>query len=177
MFTPSYLWRCFKTSKICRTDDFQVLEFYYSFCTVKGSSVGWNRQRILFSKSNIKFTFYLSTRFSAHKHRLLSKFNSLESESAMNGLFRICKRNFPANIRLDEDVLKNMNIFAFIQDVLMKANIFLLIIHLQKTSSRCLQDVLVKTNIFVLSIRLQDVFKISSRRLAKTSSRRLANTS
>ena len=33
-------------------DDFQFLEFYCSFYTVKGSSVGWNRQRIHFSKSN-----------------------------------------------------------------------------------------------------------------------------
>ena len=54
--------------------------------------------------------------------------------------------------------------------VLMKANIFLLIIHLQKTSSRCLQDVLVKTNIFFLSIRLQDVFKTFSIRLQDVSS-------
>ena len=29
------------------------------------------------SNSNIKFTFYLSTRFSAHEHRFLSKFNYL----------------------------------------------------------------------------------------------------
>ena len=49
-----------------------------------------------------------------------------------------------------------------------------------KMSSRRLQDVLIKTNIFVLVIRLQDalprrlqnVFKTSWRRLAKTSSRR-----
>ena len=45
----------------------------------------------------------------------------------------------PANIRLDEDVLK--------------------------TSSSSSEDVLVKTNIFVLAIRLQDVFKTFSRRL------------
>ena len=38
---------------------------------------------------------------------------------------------------------------------------------------RRLQDVLIKTNIFVLAIRLQDVFKTSSRRLAKNSSRHL----
>ena len=31
-----------------------------------------------FSNSNIKFTFYLSTRFSAHEHRFLSKFNYLD---------------------------------------------------------------------------------------------------
>ena len=43
---------------------------------------------------------------------------------------------------------------------------------LQKTSSRRLQDVLIKTNIFALVIRFQDVFKTSSRCLAKTSSRR-----
>ena len=47
-------------------------------------------------------------------------------------------------------------------------------IRLSHTSS---EDVLVKTNIFVLAIRLQDVFKTSSRRLAKMSSRRLAKTS
>ena len=40
---------------------------------------------------------------------------------------------------------------------------------LQKTSWRRLQDVLIKTNIFTLLIRLQ---KTSSRRLAKTSSKR-----
>ena len=32
--------------------DFQVLEFYCSFYTVKSSSFRWNRQRIHFSKSN-----------------------------------------------------------------------------------------------------------------------------
>ena len=46
-------------------------------------------------------------------------------------------------------------------------------LRLQKTSWRHLEDVLVKINIFVLAIRLQDVFKTSSRRLAKTSSRHL----
>ena len=51
-------------------DDFQVF-----------LSVGWNRWRINFSNSNIKFTFYLSTSFSAHEHRFLSKFNYLDSIS------------------------------------------------------------------------------------------------
>ena len=60
-------------------------------------------------------------------------------------------RKAPANIRLDEDVLKT--------------NIFSLIIRLHKTSSRRLQNVLVKTNIFLLSIRLQDVYKTSSKHL------------
>ena len=76
-------------------------------------------------------------------------------------------------------------VFVFrrrLQDVLIKTNIFALVIRLQKTSSkRLLQDVLVKTNLCVLAIRLQDVlqkrlqdvFKKSSKRLAKTSSRRL----
>ena len=40
---------------------------------------------------------------------------------------------------------------------------------------RRLQDVLIKINIFVLVIRLQDVFKASSRRLTKTFSRSLQN--
>ena len=63
-----------------------------------------------------------------------------------------------------EDVLKASFVFVFKrrpQDVLMKTNIFLLIIRLQKTSS----DVLVKINIFVLSIRLQDLFKTPWRHL------------
>ena len=75
---------------------------------------------------------------------------------------------FPANIRLDEDVLKTSFVFDFrrrLQDVLIKTNMFALALRLQKTSSRRLQDVLVKTNIFVLAIRLQDVFKTFSRRL------------
>ena len=86
---------------------------------------------------------------------------------------------YPANIRLDEDVLKTSFVFVFrrrLQDVLIKTNMLDLALRLQKTSSRCLQDVLVKTNIFVLVICLQDIFKTSSRRLQdvfKTSSRRL----
>ena len=98
---------------------------------------------------------------------------------------------FPANIRLDEDVLKTSSVFVFrrrLQDVFIKTNLFALLIFLQ--------DVLIKTNIFVLVIclqgifktfskrlqdvsrkRLQEVFKTSSRRLAKTSSRHLAKTS
>ena len=71
----------------------------------------------------------------------------------------------PANIRLDEDVLKTSFVFVF---------------------RRRLQDVLVKTNIFVLAIWLQDVFKTYLRRFQdvfktsyqdvfKTFSRRLQN--
>ena len=52
------------------------------------------------------------------------------------------------------------------EDVFIKTNF----VRLSLTSS---EDVLVKTNIFVLAIRLQDVFKMFSRRLAKTSSRHL----
>ena len=81
------------------------------------------------------------------------------------------KRNNPANIRLDEDVLKTSFVFVFrrrLQDVLIKANMFALALRLQKTSwrsiysswryvfktsSRCFQDVLQK--------RLQDIFKTS----------------
>ena len=65
----------------------------------------------------------------------------------------------PANIRLDEDVLKTYFVFVF---------------------RRHLQDVLIKINIIVLVIRLQDVFKTSSRHLQnvfRTSSRSLAKMS
>ena len=85
-------------------------------------------------------------------------------------------------------LMKTSFVFAFrrcLQDVLIKTNIFVMVIRLQdvfktfprrlqdvfktscqnviKTSSRCLQDVF-KT----ISRRFQDVFKTSSRRLAKT---------
>ena len=59
-------------------DDFQVLEFHCSFYTVESPSVGWNRYRMHFSNSNINFVFYLSTSFSAQKHRFLSTFNCLD---------------------------------------------------------------------------------------------------
>ena len=56
-------------------DDFQVLKLFFSFYTVKSSSDGWNRYRMHFSNSDIKFTFYLSTKSLAHEHRFLSNFN------------------------------------------------------------------------------------------------------
>ena len=88
--------------------------------------------------------------------------------------------SFPANIRLDEDVLKTSLVFVFrrrLQDVLIKTNIFTLVTRLHKTSSRRLQDVLVKTNTLGLgdtsSRRFQNVFKTSCKNAFKTSSRRL----
>ena len=69
----------------------------------------------------------------------------------------------PPNIHLDEDALKMSFVFVFkkgLQDVLIKTNIFILVIRLYKS----LQDVLVKTNIFVLAI---DIFQIYSRRLVQ----------
>ena len=82
----------------------------------------------------------------------------------------------PANIRLDEDVLKTSFVFVFrrrLQDVLIKTNMFALALRLQKTSSRRLgQDQYIRLG-YTSSRRLQDVFKTSSRRLAKTSSRHL----
>ena len=60
-----------------------------------------------------------------------------------------------------------------LQDVLMKTNIFLLIIHLQKTSSRRLgQDQYIRLG-YTSSRRLQDVFKTFSRRLQDVLPRRL----
>ena len=74
----------------------------------------------------------------------------------------------PTNIRSDEDILRTPFVFVFKrlpQEILIKTNIFALLIRLQKASSRRLQDVIIKTNIFVLVIRLKDVFKTFSRRL------------
>ena len=63
---------------------------------------------------------------------------------------KFTNRSNPANIRLDEDVLKTSFVFVL-------------------TSSRHLQDVLTR--------RLQDVFKTSSKNDFKTSTRRLAKMS
>ena len=74
---------------------------------------------------------------------------------------------FPANICLNEDVLRlrlQKTSSRRLQDEYARLNL---------TSS---EDVLVKANIFVLVIRLQDDFKTFPRCLAKTSSRRLAKT-
>ena len=82
---------------------------------------------------------------------------------------------FPANIRLDEDVLKTSFVFIFrrrLEDAF-KTNMFALALRLQKTSSRRFQVVLVKTNTFVLAIRLQEVFKTFSRRLQDDLQKRL----
>ena len=66
-----------------------------------------------------------------------------------------------------EDVFLQKASSRRLQNVLIKTNIFAILIRLQ--------DVLIKTNIFVLVIRLQEVFKTFSRRLQdifKTPSRR-----
>ena len=76
------------------------------------------------------------------------------------------RKSFPANIRLDEDLLKTSFVFAFRR-------------RLDQDKYVCLglasseEDVLVKTNIFVLDIRLQDVFKTFSRRLQGVLQKRL----
>ena len=85
----------------------------------------------------------------------------------------------PANIRLDEDVLKTSFVLVLrrrLQDVSIKTNIFTLLIRLQKTSwSRPIYlswSYVFKTS----SRRLQDIFNTSSRRfqdVLKTFSKRL----
>ena len=84
----------------------------------------------------------------------------------------------PANIRLDEDFLKTSFVFVFrrrLQDILIKANIFTLLISLQKTSSRRFQDILQTRLQNVSKTSCKNVFKTSSRHLTKTFSRRLQN--
>ena len=86
-------------------------------------------------------------------------------------IFGALLTDFPANIRLDEDVLKTSFVFVFRRRLDQDEYV-----HLSLMSS---EDVLVKTNIFVLAVRLQNVFKTFSRHLQdvfKTSSRRFAKT-
>ena len=81
---------------------------------------------------------------------------------------RNSRPKIPANIRLDEDVLKTScrRLSSLSSGDVFKTSSRRLdqdeYIHLIHTSS---EDVLIKTNIFVLIIRLQDVFKTFSRRL------------
>ena len=76
---------------------------------------------------------------------------------------------YPANICLDEDVLKTSFVFVFrrrLQDVF-KTNMFALALRLQKTPSKRLgQHQYIRLG-HTSSRRLQDVFKTFSRRLAK----------
>ena len=101
----------------------------------------------------------------------------------------------PANIRLDEDVLKtsrrrlssssSKEVFKTSSRRLDEDKYILVNLRLRKTSSRCLQNILVKTNIFVLSIllqdvlqkRLQDVFKTFCQDVFKTSRKYVLKTS
>ena len=72
--------------------------------------------------------------------------------------------DYPANICLDEDVLIKTNMVALalrLQKTSWSRPIYLSWPYVFKTSSRRFQDVLQK--------RLQDIFKTSSRRLAKIS--------
>ena len=72
---------------------------------------------------------------------------------------------FPANIRLDVDVLKTSSVFVFRRRL--HQDQFICLTHI---SSRCLdQDQYIRLG-YMSSRHLQDVFKTSSRRLAKTSS-------
>ena len=78
----------------------------------------------------------------------------------------------PGSICLDEDFLKTSFVFVFrkrLQDVLIKTNIFAILIRLRKTSSRRRdQDQYIRLG-HTSSRHFQDIFKTSSRRLAKMS--------
>ena len=89
---------------------------------------------------------------------------------------------FPANIYLDEDVLKTSFVFVSrrsFQDVFRTSSSRQIYFPWSYVFKKCLQDLLIKADIFVLVIRLQ---KISSRRLdldeyiCKTSLRRLQDS-
>ena len=76
---------------------------------------------------------------------------------------RALNKTIPANIRLDEDLLKTS--WRRLQDVLIKTNIFTLLIRLQKTSSRPWSRPIYSSWSYVFKTSCQDVFKMSWRRL------------
>ena len=90
-------------------------------------------------------------------------------------ILHYCSNTYPANIRLDGNVLKTSFISSS-EDVLKTSSSRQIYSPNSYVFRRRLQDILIKTNIIVLVIRLQDVFKTSARRLQnifKTSSRHL----
>ena len=139
------------------------------------------------------WTPYFLSAFFSKKSPFFDKITTFSQSNSMRAVLEIFQFCFhPANICLDEDVwrcledvfrlrlqktsFKTSFVFGFrrrLQDVLIKTNIFALVIRLQKTFSRRLQDVFVKTNVFALAIHLQDVFKTSWRPLPKAPSRHL----
>ena len=109
---------------------------------------------------------------------IIEKYKALQKIEEGESTKKSVAEEYPANIRSWwrhlEDVFRRLeDVFHLrlqrtsskcLQDVLIKTNIFALLIRLQKMSSRRLQDDLIKTIIFVLAIHLQDVFKTFSRR-------------
>ena len=97
------------------------------------------------------------------KKLTIHNFN-VQTETAENKV-QDALSNIPANIRLDEDVLKTSFVFVFRrrpQNVLIKTNIFVLTIRLQDVSQKRFQDVFKtfwKGLQDVLQRYLQDVFK------------------
>ena len=90
-------------------------------------------------------------------------------------ILHYCSNTYPANIRLDGNVLKTSFISSS-EDVLKTSSSRRIYSPNSFVFRRRLQDILIKTNIIILVIRLQDVFKTSSRHLQdffKTFSRHL----
>ena len=118
-----------------------------------------------------------------HDNAVVSEISRM-TKASLNDRYVNQQGDIPANIRLDEDVLKTSFVFVFrrrLQDVLIKTNMFVLALRLQKTSSRRLgQDQYIHLGHtssrrlqYILPRRLQDIFKTSSRLLAKMSARHL----
>ena len=102
---------------------------------------------------------------------IIEKYKALQKIEEGESTKKSVAEEYPANIRSWwrhlEDVFHlrlQRTSSKCLQDVLIKTNMFALLIRLQKMSSRRLQDALIKTIIFVLAIHLQDVFKTFSRR-------------
>ena len=78
-------------------------------------------------------------------------------------------KHFPANIRLLKTSWRHL--LSSCSDNVLKTS------WRRLDQNEYIQDTLIKTNIFALAIRLQDVFKTSYQDVFKMSSRRLAKTS
>ena len=133
-------------------------------------------QKLTFAKFHILFpSRKLVTKITKKvlaKTNLVKVFKTTSSFYKQSKIWTIAPKISPANIRLDEDVLKTSwrRLSSLFSRRLDKDEY----IHINHTSS---EDVLVKTNIFVLSIRLQNVFKTCRKYVLKTFSRRFEDVS
>ena len=162
-----------------------------SFISYMHLSIGWEiviNQQCLMQDGATPHTHTANATLELLTHKFVDRVISQKKTdnpcAAQSPDFNPC--DFPANLCLSKDVLKTSFVFVFrrcLQDILIKINIFPLLVRLEKTSWKCLdqeeyvrlghtscKDVLKtcpKHVEEVLQRCLQDIFKTSSKYIIK----------